>query len=429
MGGETETAPFYGAKVTYHDISKCDTIPEIVEPENATRIVKPALYAQSVSIGLDVFKGCLVFFMLTENAREVLGIPFNTNVVLQFACNLANSMDMVCYSFAYGYSCYRAYLSDAVPRTAEERALRCVRSAVVIWLGAWINDFVLCWRTSGLPSFNQALKILVGYEVYWSFIRCFPIMLLVMLVCKPVIDAAYSGKSRERRMTAAVALLVVPLLCTQIHVPLDCTRGAAKFIPLVVDCEKKPLALIFPTLPYLFNFNFGVLAAMFIRRWTSPGLPFLSERRPRLTELVGLVVSTAAVSCGFGLLLITYWQADFSMLNYGVFRRFPPNIPWLFGCMSFGILFLVCTTAVGAELESSRDGWGAWPLAFFEHLGANVLVYLTLSNIIFFSVPSPMLPGSGAPMRPPSPWDPFFNAMAAMVIIGIVHYLVKGSRK
>lgn len=418
----SETAPFLGDG---------NAVQKAADEQHAPAAGKSPVYAQAVSTGLDVFKGCFVFFMLTEHAREVLFIPYYKTLPLHIASNLANSMDMVCYSFAYGYACYRSYLSDCVPRSIEDQRARCVRSVALVWAGACVNDYVLAWRTGGLPSLILTFNILIGYEAYWAFVRTFPLMLLVMYACHPVIDAAYSGKSRSVRLAAGVSLLAVPLLCSCIHLPMDCLNGAGRFVALFVDCQTKPPALIFPALPYLVNFNFGILVAMLVRRWTSPGIPVLSARRPRLTELVGLVTGAAAVAGCFGLLLFTYRESDFSVLDAGVFRRFPPNIPWLLGCMSFGLALFVCTVAVGAHLESARGtGFLAeYVLAYFQHLGANVLLYLTLSNVLFYSEPTPMLPGSGAPQSPPEPSAPFTWAMAAMAIIGVVHILVKGSRK
>merc|ERR1719395_227670 len=109
-----------------------------------------------------------------------------------------------------------------------------------------------------------------------------------MVTFSPVIDAAYSGKTRSTRLTAGFALLAVPLLCSCVHVAVDCTSGLTRFVPL------------------LLHFNAGVLAAMLVRRWTTPGIPVLSSRRPRLTELLGLVLGAGAVSTCFGMLLLTY---------------------------------------------------------------------------------------------------------------------------
>jgi len=309
--------------------------------------------------------------------------------------------------------------------------MRCARSMALVWAGACVNDYVLAWRTGGLPSAMLTVQILLGYEAYWAFLRTFPLMLLVMCACHPVIDAAYSGKTRQVRLAAGVSLIAVPLLCSCIHLPMDCYNGLGRYVAHLVDCDIKPPALLFPALPYLVNFNCGILVAMLVRRWTSPGIPILSARRPRLTELVGLVTGVAAVAGGFGVLLLTYRELDFAMLDVGVFRRFPPNIPWLLGCMSFGLAVFVGTVAVGAQLESAR-GTGVLVecvLAYFQHLGANVLLYLTLSNVLFYSEPTPMLPGSGAPQGPAEPSAPFTWAVAAMAIIGVVHILVKGSRK
>ena len=50
-------------------------------------------------------------------------------------------------------------------------------------------------------------------------------------------------------------------------------------MPLLLDCTLKPPSLIFPALPHLVHFNAGVLAAMLVRRWTTPGIPVLSSRR------------------------------------------------------------------------------------------------------------------------------------------------------
>jgi len=286
------------------------------------------------------------------------------------------------------------------------------------------------------------VKILIGYEVYWSFVRTFPVMLGVMVTFSPVIDAAYSGKTRSTRLTAGFALLAVPLLCSCVHVAVDCTSGLTRFVPLLLDCTLKPPSLIFPALPHLVHFNAGVLAAMLVRRWTTPGIPVLSSRRPRLTELLGLVLGAGAVSTCFGMLLLTYREMDWSILDAGMFRRFPASIPWLLAGLSYGLMLLVAAVLVLPAKGALGGPWtvggavASTAMAYFEHLGANVLLYLTVSNILFFSVPTATLsttqwssPGNGAPQRGPGPWDPFCFTVFALTIIGLLHILIKGSRK
>merc|ERR1719174_1003000 len=91
--------------------------------------------SEGVSTGLDIFKGIFVLFMLTEHARAGIGADKHASGSLWFVNNVAHTMDMICYSFAYGYSSYRSYLSDAIPRTQNQRWTRWARSAGLVWCG------------------------------------------------------------------------------------------------------------------------------------------------------------------------------------------------------------------------------------------------------------------------------------------------------
>lgn len=418
---------------------------DATDPEQKPLIKKPMdkRLSEGVSTGLDIFKGIFVLFMLTEHARAGIGADKHASSSLWFVNNVAHTMDMICYSFAYGYSSYRSYLSDLVARTPAERWARGARSAGLVWGAGVLADVCFAWILDGRPSMETVLELVTGWQVYWDFLRTFPVMLLVMTLCIPIISTAYSGPSRPARLAAASSLVLAPLAASFVHLPLQCDVGPARFAPFLVSCKHASIrSSRFPALPQLVNFNAGVLTAMWMRRVETAWSPGTEAARVRssLLELSVVVGATAACSMLFAVRLLSYWQDhDMEEPDMGVglmhFTRFPPSAAWLLGCMGLGFALFITTTGLGVCLvDSQKNFFARLTSGYFEHLGANVLLYLVLSNIVIQATGG--FHGFlgehflfGEKTKENEAMAPFIRCGLMLVFIGFIHYLVKGSRK
>lgn len=403
-------------------------------------------FSEGVSLGLDIYKGIFVVFMLAEHSRAGIGIDKKASQAVWFVNNVAHSLDMICYSFAYGYSCYRSYLSDLVPRTPYERWSRWCRSSMVIWGAAVMVDMFFAWITSGRPSMETLFELAIGYQVYWDFLRTFPFMLFMMTLCIPVIDMAYGGLTRSVRLGAAASMILVPLAASYVTLPMDCKEGLARFVPFIVTCRNMSIrSSRFPALPQLVNFNLGVLVAMWIRRvestWSvTPASSEAPRARSAMRDLSGVLLVTLSCSIGYAVKLLTYWKDhDMEELDVGEglmhFSRWPPRLPWLLGCMGLGFGLFVVAVAVGVCLLDFRENYIIkMTIGYFEHLGANVLLYLVLSNILIqatggFHGFAGQIFISLEVNKQNEATAPFIRCAAMLAFIGFIHYVVKGSRK
>lgn len=399
---------------------------------------------EGISVGLDLFKGTFVIFMIAEHSRAGLRLAKNTSQLIWFTNNVAHSLDMICYSFAYGFVCYRQYLSDAVPRPLFTKASRMLRSAGLIWCAGIFVDIFFAWITGGRPSMQTLFELATGWQVYWDFIRTFPVMLFTMLLFNPVVELAYSGRYSFTRLLAAASLIVVPLMTSYIHAPLNCETGVARYVPFFVNCEIMSIrASRFPAWPQLANFNLGLLISMLVRRLENVGnlttMEAEKENHGLLKELSAFMVVTMCVCAAFGIKLLNYWSDhDMEALETGEgifhFSRWPPSVAWLLGCMAVGFAWFCCTVGIGTFLVNYRDSYARYPLAYFEHLGANVLAYLVMSNILlqasgaFHGFAGEMLTSSEKTEKN-AEGAPAYRTAVMLAFIGFVHYLIKGGRK
>merc|ERR1719453_1376323 len=222
------------------------------------------LIQTGVSAGLDVFKGIFVFFMLSEHSRAAAGVKEHESGIVFGVFVTAHSLDMVCYSFAYGFSCYGAYLSDSKPRPAMEKWGRLARSVLLIWGGCVVCDVFFAWSTHGRPTLLDMWGIITGKIVFWDFLRAFPFMLLSMTLFEPVVAIADRSVSVFQRVCAMAFLVGLPLALSVVRCGhVVCSGALGGYLCFMIPCHG---GTRFPALPYTAVFNVGVLTAGLVRR-------------------------------------------------------------------------------------------------------------------------------------------------------------------
>ena len=91
---------------------------------------------------------------------------------MQFVSQVACSLDMTCFSTAYGFSCYRAYLTNSKNRSSQAQLSRLLRSVGLIIAGAILCNFsfemAVMKNAITLETFR---KILTFETLYWDYIN------------------------------------------------------------------------------------------------------------------------------------------------------------------------------------------------------------------------------------------------------------------
>ena len=135
-----------------------------------------------ISSALDVYKGIFIIFMLTEHTRSSLGVGMDATEypIMHFVSQIACALDMTCFSTAYGFSCYRSYLTNSKGRSVREQLTRLFRSVGLICAGAWICNITFDMAVMGKsPNWSSWMSILTFDILYWDFLTTFPVMLLL----------------------------------------------------------------------------------------------------------------------------------------------------------------------------------------------------------------------------------------------------------
>lgn len=183
-------------------------------------------------------------------------------------------------------------------------------------------------------------------------------------------------------------MLLIPLLFTQFIIA-DCL-GNKKYFGYFFECTmREAYAPVLPTLPHLFYFNIGVLLSRHIKH---------TDKRLKAGQILDVdrtltvFVVFVAVSAILSYPLMTVWSMSYGNLmvetRFGMITRGWTNGPsplWLLGNL-FGVsMLLVMCTVVQFLQWRAQHLMALLPfrmlLSQLEHLGANVLLYLVVSDI------------------------------------------------
>lgn len=374
---------------------------------------------RDASVTLDVFKGSLVVLMaasnviITMSSAQLRSHSYASLVI----CNAASSLCFVGFLLSFGFSCYGQYLHEWPDPTKDlntlrTRVLRAVAGPVI---GAWACNFVWCFlclkneftRTNLFDVFTFSRVFGSGPDFLCSFSLDLALVYLLWRPIMRLLDSA--GKAEHgvgvvsrlspenRRNLVAVAIALSPLLLTLVAVP-DCTWNK-RWVQWFLVCDKRDIDTpSLSALPHLTDFALGILAAACWHRFLadlrpfgdggpSGGLSILPMQALRRWFLA--VVATSMVLLVFFVPLGQVWlYTDLSVVQMStpfgqLIRGFSngPSMLWLLATLwplaIWGGMVVVLVTLRGTMLGNILQ----WPLAWLEHLGANVLFYLVLTNV------------------------------------------------
>lgn len=298
-----------------------------------------------------------------------------------------------------------------------------------------VCDIFFAWSTQGRPTLLAMWGIVTGKIVFWDFLRAFPFMLLIMTLCEPVVAIADRSVSVFQRLCAMVMLVGLPLSLSVVRCSHEvCSGTGGSYLCFLVPCNGGSR---FPALPYTAVFNVGVLTAGLVRR-VSEG----RDCRDRAAFLGAFAVACmpfahayllkirAEKTEGVSATLLTDRFAEH--LSPFEITRIPPTPGWLFATLGVGlIIFMPCVLA-GIALQEYQGYYAVRMVqAYMEHLGANVLLYLVLSNVL-------LLASRGwrgrerngiDEVRQGKAYEPFERTVIMLATVGFVHYLARSSRK
>jgi len=380
---------------------------------------------RDASVVLDVFKGSLVVLMVASNTIITMSSinlrshSFGSLLI----CNAAASLCFVGFLMAFGFSCYGQYFSewpDPVKELSDLR-LRVFRAVAMPVVGAWICNFAWCFLCLKNSFTNANLfDVFTFSQVFGNgpdFLCSFSLDLAVVYILwRPIMRLLGSAEHAEeaatpslvslisqvspkaRRDIAALAIVLCPLLTTLVAVP-DCTMSM-RWVQWLFVCDKRDINTpSLPAIPHLTDFGLGILAGACWNRFLAdlrpagnggPGggfsiLPMPAVRRWSFTILTSFLVMLLLF-----LPLGQVWlYTDLSVVQMAtpvgqLVRGFSngPSMLWILATFwpiaTWAGFVVVLVTLRGAGL-----GWLlGWPLGWLEHLGANVLYYLVITDII-----------------------------------------------
>jgi len=434
---------------------------------------------RDASATLDVFKGSLVVLMAASNV--IITMSSTTLRSHSFAslviCNAASSQCFVGFLLAFGFSCYGQYLQERAdppsPKELSTLRLRVLRAIAGPVLGAWVCNFAWCFlclkneltraNLIDVATFSRVFGN--GPDFLCSFSLDLALVYVLWHPIKRLLDNAgkasehvpesehpsvglISGISPEnRRDILALAIALSPLLLTMVAVP-DCTSNR-RWVQWFLVCDKREVDTpSLPALPHLMDFSLGIVVAACWNR-------FLADLRP---------VGNGGPSGGFSILpmqAIRRWcffmvgasmtllvlfvplgqvwlHKDLSVLQMAtpfgqMIRGFSngPSALWLLATLWpvatwAGIVVVLVTlrgTALGFLLK--------WPLLWFEHLGANVLYYLVVTDL-FLAGMYRGLPTAFSTKIDPFPFTlPNCLVCTALILLSgrFLHFIARGARK
>lgn len=344
--------------------------------------------------GLDVFKGVLVIFMTWAHVDLTLmnpGLQYYSKVP-HFVGNMASGLCFLGFMMAYGFSCDNAYISDWKKRTFAQRMERLARSALLPVGGAWVCGLgwgYMCWK---FPIDLNGLFMVLDFRLSMGngpdFLLCFTVCLLTMYSLRHAVNRFLGAQERWKRITCGAVMLLLPLATTWIVVP-ECV-GWKKYLGYLFECTlREAYAPVLPGVPHLFYFNLGLLLSRLVKH--------LAAQAKDGEQVDGKFMSFCGLGLAFVFLVLSYPLYSVWSLNYGnltamtkwgaVTRGFVdgPSVLWLLGNL-FSIYVLLASSIATYVAVQRAPKFLSMPLRVLlgelEHLGANVLLYLVVGDLL-----------------------------------------------
>lgn len=411
-----------------HNADKSDVDEELehlielgMAPANPAVKKKPDKDIYEMLDALDVFKGVLVIFMTYSHVDLVLVNPSDAlyGRVGHFIGNIASSMCFLGFMFSYGFACDCMYISDWKKRGLTELCSRVFRSICLVLIGALVCSFSWSFLCFKFPiTFEMVMSLLTFYNLVGNgpdFIISFATMLLIMFPLRDVINHHWQKSIQSRELLISL-LLILPLCLTFFSVQ-DCT-GRRKYINMFLAChQREAWSANLSALPHLFYFNIGLICSRLLREYGFKSFTYF------LAITLGTVFALLAIP-----LYSTYnmnWGNVMAETDYGMVTRGfidGPSMWWLVG--NLFSLYLLLTTCVAFN----HFKLCLWLNNQLQHLGANILLYLVVADLIL----------AGAYRAQAAPKDAFpLSAFPGgfLVTLGIfattrfLHYMAQSSRK
>lgn len=418
------------------------------------------------SMILDVFKGSLMVIMATSNVIVTMSSTTlrSHSYASLVICNTAATLCFVGLLISFGFSCYGQYLHEW-PDPAKDlttlrlRVLRAVSGPV---LGAWVCNFVWCFICLK-NEFTQTnlFDVFTFSKVFGSgpdFLCSFSLDLaLVYALWRPIMRLLEEAQKADgqasvgiisqltpetRRNLTAAAITFCPLLLT-LHAVSDCTRSG-RWVQWFLVCDKREIdTASLAALPHLMDFGVGILVAACWHRFLADlrpyfdggptgGLSILPMQALRKWSLLmlGSCIATLVLFVPLGQvwlytdLSVVQMATPFGQLVRGYSNG--PSMLWLLATL-WPVAMWASFIMVLVTLRGTVFGYLLkWPLGWLEHLGANVLFYLVLTDMCLAGM------FRGFQHVDPFPFDSMtcIASTALIFLIGrFIHFICRSARK
>lgn len=394
--------------------------------------------------------------MLTEHTRSAFGMGMTSNLpIMQFVSQVACALDMTCFSTAYGFSCYRAYLTNSKGRTLSAQFKRLFRSVGLVVAAAWSSNISFELVVLRNPPTWEVLRKIFTFEVvYWDFLTTFPCMLLMgFATTKPLLAIAQKTKSEWARVGIFALLLGWPLLAPYLSME-TCPTYWSKYWALFAGCVRRSLGTMrFSAFTYMFYFNLGCIVSMLTLEFSKAGAVCRSIRETLMQPHWIAYGALFAIEIFFAIPVLMNYNTSWEYYDLDGYRRFPMTAPlilaWGFLSQSVGIGALLITafarSHTGGKVKETLRGSLLLQVvcSVLEHFGANVLLYLTVSNFVIhglFQVNWEQFQANeGSYTRTKKPqhimslgvweWVVVAAAIGQILFVQLLSYLIKSSRK
>lgn len=403
------------------------------------------------SSALDIFKGILVLLMTASHLMIALCSPQERaeSFISLLVCNAASSGCFVGFMIAFGYASYPQYLREwPDPPDATERRARVFRACIHPILGAWVCQFAWCFvYHKYLPTPSTVISIFTFARVFGNgpdFLLGFSINLFLAYMLWGMLNKIHGSVQPGWRQDAvAVGLVLAPVLLTLTPVP-DC-RGFGRTVQIFLPCQQREIDSVnLAALPHLLDFGLGVLLACVKDRFISDLRPISNNEKQSTMHLLPWhavrqwTIATAIVLFSMCVLFVPLGQVWFItdlgnvqvQTAYGwIIRGFAggPSACWLLSTVwPVSMLAILSFTLAVAKDFFTFGSFMYNVTVLLEHLGANVLYYLIVGDILLAG----MFRGfEQVDPYPLSVMGCLYCTIAFLAIGWCLHYMAKMSRK